>query len=100
MTRYRLIVAAMLIASSSVLASGPLHAAPQLPWINYSAGPVTQPNCPTGSQSGCFAQGVAAGGNATPYTANANYSMAAPFSACMQMMQVFMRMSGGYYANY
>ena len=96
MRRYRLLAAAALIVLPSILVSSPVPSAPQMPWINTAGGPISQPNCPTGSQYGCFGQGVPVGGNATPNVANANLSPIAPFGACMQFMQAFLRMGGNF----
>ena len=93
MRKFNLFAAAALIAVPAMLVSSPVQTASQVPWINSAAGPVTQPNCPTGSRSGCFGPGIPTGVNAAPNAAGAGFTPVAPVSFCMQFMQAFLRAS-------
>ena len=99
MRRYRLFAAVALIVLPSILGSSPVRSNSMMPWINNAAGPISQPNCPTGSQNGCFAPVNPTGSYGNPYAANPNYSMVAPFSGCMQFMQAFLRMGANFESN-
>lgn len=97
MRRCRLLTVALLLVLPSIFVPGSGYSASQLPGIN-TAGPVQQPNCPTGSQFGCFGPGIQqTGGNGavnTGFASTASYQYS-PFTPCLQFMQMFLRMGTG-----
>ena len=97
MRRCRLLTVAVLLVLPSIFVPGSGYSVSLLPGIN-TAGSIQQPNCPSGSQFGCFGRGLQqAGGNGainTGLASTASYPYS-PFTPCLQFMQMFLRMGSG-----
>ena len=91
MRKYRILTVIALLVLPSIFVSSQGYSVSQLPGINTEA-PIQRPNCPTGSQFGCFNQGFQQTGAINTGFAKTTSKQYTPFNPCLQFMQVFLRL--------
>ena len=89
MKRYKLLVAAALLALPSMFVSGPGYSTSQLPEINAAAGQYRQQTCPSERGYGCFNLDTAVGANGmiSIIFSNAERFGRAQLNNCLQVLQ-------------